>query len=612
MCNNNNNDNDNDDDNMVIVTTNNNKFLVPLEEIFDTVHSAHISCGHGGEKRTNYELKNQRNIANITMEQIKLFISLCEICNKKRNILKKKSKNNNSSSSSNIIISSNFGERGQVDLIDLSMYSTSEGYKYILNYQDHLTKFVILRPLKSKNATEVNEVLLDIFTTLGAPEILQCDNGKEFSRIRVDLLDRYWPSCKLVHGRPRHPQSQGSIERANGDVMNMLRGWLSENSNGNGSNSNSSSSSSWANQLNFVQLQKNNSFNRTIKCSPFKAVFGREMPVSFNAATTTNNNDEDDDIDDDDDDINNDVNDNDNDNIDGINDDDDDDDNVIDDDDDDDDMMIYESENENNSISNSNNSNNNNNDISSVSTTTTSSSSSSVVTIYNKNNNNNNNNNEFCLPEKSNIVNNKRKRNDSFCYCGSSNDSDNENDSSTSSENVNNNIEIVKNMRKKVSQQLLKSGSCSGSDTNKNEKINIGTPVLLKIPKIDSHKLGFPNTIGIIHKYIPDVDKYEIKTKHGIINRLFSKTNFEICLNLNVNIEEEEEDEKKKLSLRQVAKLDCVNFVGCRCYGRCQNNKCFCYKHKKLCGNLCTHLRLADDCFNKVFKKTVHTRTRKF
>jgi hypothetical protein len=49
------------------------------------------------------------------------------------------------------------------------------GYKWVLHYQDHFTKFSILRPLKSKTAAEVAYNLLDIFLILGAPMILQSD-----------------------------------------------------------------------------------------------------------------------------------------------------------------------------------------------------------------------------------------------------------------------------------------------------------------------------------------------------------------------------------------------------------------------------------------------------
>ena len=49
-------------------------------------------------------------------------------------------------------------------------------YKWIMHYQDHFTKFSVLRTLKSKKAAEVAYNLLDIFLLLGAPHILQSDN----------------------------------------------------------------------------------------------------------------------------------------------------------------------------------------------------------------------------------------------------------------------------------------------------------------------------------------------------------------------------------------------------------------------------------------------------
>ena len=38
-----------------------------------------------------------------------------------------------------------------------------------------------------------------------------------------------WLQLTMVHGRPRHPQSQGSVERANGDTKDMLISWMSDN-----------------------------------------------------------------------------------------------------------------------------------------------------------------------------------------------------------------------------------------------------------------------------------------------------------------------------------------------------------------------------------------------
>ena len=103
---------------------------------------------------------------------IEIFLSLCPLCAQKK-----------TSFSSRLItkpiVSDNLNARGQVDLIDLRTNSVN-GYNWLLNYQDHHTKFTHLRPLKSKHAAFVAFELFKIFSTFGAPRILQSDNGKEF------------------------------------------------------------------------------------------------------------------------------------------------------------------------------------------------------------------------------------------------------------------------------------------------------------------------------------------------------------------------------------------------------------------------------------------------
>lgn len=80
-------------------------------------------------------------------------------------------------------------------------------YKWIMVYQDHLTKFDVLRSLTPKRACEVAFQLVDIFTLLGAPVILQLDNGSEFTAVFIRELKKLWPELCLVHVKPRHPQS---------------------------------------------------------------------------------------------------------------------------------------------------------------------------------------------------------------------------------------------------------------------------------------------------------------------------------------------------------------------------------------------------------------------
>jgi hypothetical protein len=67
-----------------------------------------------------------------------------------------------------------------------------------MNYQDNLTNFTILRPLKSKTAEEVAYQLMDIFCTVGAPFILQSDNGREFANKIIQNVADMWPGMRLV------------------------------------------------------------------------------------------------------------------------------------------------------------------------------------------------------------------------------------------------------------------------------------------------------------------------------------------------------------------------------------------------------------------------------
>lgn len=126
------------------------------------------------------------------------------------------------------IISRCFMTRGQVDLIDLQSIADGD-FKWLLNFQDHVTKYLCLRPLRSKQAVEVAQELIKIFLQFGAPTVLQSDNGREFACKVIEELKVVWPQLHIVHGRPRYPQSQGSVERSNQDVENMLRAWMRDN-----------------------------------------------------------------------------------------------------------------------------------------------------------------------------------------------------------------------------------------------------------------------------------------------------------------------------------------------------------------------------------------------
>ncbi|XP_068223541.1 uncharacterized protein [Palaemon carinicauda] len=141
-------------------------------------------------------------------------------------------------------------------------------------YQDHLTKFCILRALTSKRVAEVAFHPLDIFHIFGGPVILQSDNRSEFTSQVITELKEVWPKLTLVHDKPCHPQSQGSVERANGDIKDMLMAWMAEND-----------SQDWPTGIRFVQFQKNSALHSGIKCSTYSAMFGCEARVGLTTSS---------------------------------------------------------------------------------------------------------------------------------------------------------------------------------------------------------------------------------------------------------------------------------------------------------------------------------------
>ena len=110
------------------------RYFLPAEEIFDVIESAHVATEHGGRNRLKKEVS--RKYANVTIEVINIFLSVCETCQKKKS---KKREDLVCKS----VLHSEMNSRCQVDLIDMQSQA-DEGYKFIMVYQDHLTNFVLL------------------------------------------------------------------------------------------------------------------------------------------------------------------------------------------------------------------------------------------------------------------------------------------------------------------------------------------------------------------------------------------------------------------------------------------------------------------------------------
>ena len=133
-----------------------------------------------------------------------------------------------------------------------------------------LNKICTTSSSNSTRASEIPYQLIHILRIFGAPSILQSDNGREFVNSVITELSAMWDGLKIVHGKSRHSQYQGSVERANRDIEDMLMTRLQSNS-----------ATHWGDGLRFIQVMKNSTYHGGIKCSPYEAMFGQPLKVGL-------------------------------------------------------------------------------------------------------------------------------------------------------------------------------------------------------------------------------------------------------------------------------------------------------------------------------------------
>ena len=132
--------------------------VVPNSKIFDIIHTLHMA---GHEKAHTMHQKLQRDYYNITYKQCEAYCKLCSICqcdNPQIAPLKGAEKP---------IYSAEYRDRFQVDLIDMGHNPQRNTYgiemKWILTMKDHVSGYVMLRPIPTKSAKCVAHKLNYLF-----------------------------------------------------------------------------------------------------------------------------------------------------------------------------------------------------------------------------------------------------------------------------------------------------------------------------------------------------------------------------------------------------------------------------------------------------------------
>lgn len=150
-------------------------------------------------------------------------------------------------------------QRAQIDIIDMQDNGTRK-FRFFLIYEDQFSKYVILRALENDNASDVAEKLIDIFTIIGFPQIVQSSNGRNCAENLVKAIRARIPALNIVHGNlMKHSQ----IKR---DFKSLIISWKIDNP-----------TQLWYEGLKFVQIIENMTLNINNNKTPAEFILERSI-----------------------------------------------------------------------------------------------------------------------------------------------------------------------------------------------------------------------------------------------------------------------------------------------------------------------------------------------
>jgi transposase InsO family protein len=114
-------------------------------------------------------------------------------------------------------------ERIEIDFTSFEYADPNTGDRHIITIVDCFSKFAWAKAFPTQEALPIARYIFELFLNENMfPEILQSDNGKSFlAQIMKELLKLF--NIKHKNSRPRHPQTNGQIERFNGTFKRNLR-----------------------------------------------------------------------------------------------------------------------------------------------------------------------------------------------------------------------------------------------------------------------------------------------------------------------------------------------------------------------------------------------------
>ncbi|GJW72766.1 putative reverse transcriptase domain-containing protein [Tanacetum coccineum] len=163
-------------------------------------------------------------------------------------------------------------EKITMDLV-VKLPRSSSGYDAIWVIVDRLTKSAHFLPIREDYKTEklARIYINEIVTKHGVPVSIISDRDGRFASHFWQVLQKAL-GTQVFMSTAYHPETDGQSERTIQTLEDMLRACVMD------------FGGSWDTHLPLIEFSYNNSYHKSIKCSPFEALYGRKCrsPVIWN------------------------------------------------------------------------------------------------------------------------------------------------------------------------------------------------------------------------------------------------------------------------------------------------------------------------------------------
>lgn len=168
---------------------------------------------------------------------------------------------------------SNYGPMQCIAMDTIGPISTSGGNCLILTIVDMYTRYGAAIPLRRQTTANIaSNVLVRWFQVHGTPRVIISDNGPGFhSHTMKDTMKML--GVTMHYTSPYHPQSNGTCERLNGTLINMLASYT-----------NTDNQNRWIHYIQMVVFAYNTSVHSATGYTPYFLTHAREAIIGSEAS----------------------------------------------------------------------------------------------------------------------------------------------------------------------------------------------------------------------------------------------------------------------------------------------------------------------------------------